>query len=95
MSASFAITINHLNYAELIPTSTSEAQGDTELFYTNIRILERLSRVAAAFSKPQRPPNAVTNLFIVLFSAVTPHLCRVDIGRTLIVRLGQKVHDRK
>lgn len=45
-------------------------------------------------SEPQRPPNTIPNLLLILAPPLTPHLGSLNISRTLIIRLSQHAHDR-
>lgn len=45
------------------------------------------------FSKPQHPSTPLPNPLLILGSLLPPHLRRLHIRRTLIIRLGQHTHD--
>ncbi len=48
---------------------------------------------SATISQPQIPPHILLHNPLILLPPLPPHLGRLDIGRTLIVRLSQHTHD--
>lgn len=65
---------------------TPDANHQSLLFEETNRIPSR--------SKPQSSAHLVPNLLFILGPPLPPHLRSLDIGRALVIRLGQHAHDR-